>query len=265
MPHDRHIPLAGASNFRDFGGYPTTDGRSVKWGLLFRSDRLSELTAADFERLADLGIRQVHDLRRASEVALAPTRWPGSDAPALIASPLFEDEAGPSTFHRVAADEAARHDPAASRAIMAETYVRMITEPGPLAAFRRMFSALAEPGAFPVLIHCSGGKDRTGVTCALLQSVLGVSRRDVTHDFMLTQQYYSAAANLRQRVSQIVSGAELGFWSEAALAPIFGVEQLYIDTVLDRIAAGGGVEAFLIERVGLEPRVLARLREALLD
>src|SRR5215472_3496777 len=100
MPDDRHVPLEGASNFRDFGGYPTADGRRrVKWGRLYRSDRLSELTDVDLARLAGLGIRHVHDLRRASEVELAPTRWPGETAPRLIASPIFEDESGgASTF-----------------------------------------------------------------------------------------------------------------------------------------------------------------------
>ena len=51
MPPDRHVPLAGASNFRDFGGYPAAGGRQVRWGRLYRSDRLSELTATTFERL----------------------------------------------------------------------------------------------------------------------------------------------------------------------------------------------------------------------
>src|SRR5690242_19564337 len=104
----RHVPVDGASNFRDFGGYATAEGRQVQWGRLYRSDRLSELTAADHARLAPLGIRHVYDLRRASELEAAPTHWPGPDAPTLLHRPLFVDEAGPSTFQRVADDAQAR-------------------------------------------------------------------------------------------------------------------------------------------------------------
>lgn len=258
----RHVPLDGASNFRDFGGYPAGDGRAVKWGRLYRSDRLSELTAADRDRLAPLGIARVYDLRRNSEAMAAPTLWPGAQ---VIRSALFEDEAGgPSTFARIAGDEAARHDAALSRAIMGEMYRRMVTEPGPLTVFRRVFEDLAEADAYPALFHCAGGKDRTGVTCALILGVLGVSREDVTADFMLTQRYYDSDEARKLRVAQIVAEAGLGFWSEEALAPVFGVEQAYIDTALDLVEAAGGTERFLTQRVGVGGETLERVRAVLL-
>jgi protein-tyrosine phosphatase len=165
---DRHVPLAGASNFRDFGGYPTQAGGAVRWGRLWRSDRLSELTAADHSRLAPLGIRHVYDLRRPSEVAAAPTNWAGPGAPVLLHRPLFLDETGPSVFHRIAENEAARHDAGLSRQIMAQLYARLVSEAGALAIYREMFAHLAEPEAAPAPFHGSAGKDRTGVTCALI-------------------------------------------------------------------------------------------------
>jgi len=263
MQTERHFPLTGASNFRDFGGYSGRDGRTVKWRRLFRSDRLSDLTDDDRARLAPLGVRHVWDLRRDSEAAAAPTTWPGGR---VIRSPVFEDESGgPSTFQRIAGDEAARHDAALSRAIMGEMYRRMVTEPGPLAVFRRVFEHLAQDDAYPVLFHCAGGKDRTGVTCALILGVLGVSREDVTADFMLTKRYYDSDEARKLRVAQIVAEAGLGFWSEEALAPVFGVEQAYIDTALDIVEAAGGTERFLVERVGVGPAALERARGALLE
>lgn len=267
MPDDRHVPLAGASNFRDFGGYPTADRRrQVRWGRLYRSDRLSDLTEADFERLAHLGIRHVYDLRRASEVELAPTLWPGHGAPRLIPSPIFEDESGGlSTFARIAADAAARHDVERSRAIMHQMYERMVTESGPLAAVGRIFGLIAEPDAFPALFHCSGGKDRTGLVSALILLTLGVSREDVVADFMLTQRYYDSDANRAARVAQVIAGSELGFWSEEALAPVFSVEPGYIETALAAIERDGGAEAFLADRCGVEPAAFGRLRETLLE
>jgi protein-tyrosine phosphatase len=265
MQPERHIPLQGASNFRDFGGYRGGGGRTVRWRRLYRSDHLSELTAADYETLGVHGIRLVYDLRRDSEAAALPTRWPGAAAPELIRSPLFTDEVGLNTFQRVAADEIARHDPDASAEIMRHMYLRMVTEPAPLAAFRRIFERLAEPRAFPALFHCAGGKDRTGVTCAMILSSLGVSREDILEDFMLTQALYDASGARKNRIAQIVAAADLGFWSEAALIPIFNVQRRYMDAALDQIAADGGIEAFLTRKVGVDPSVLARLRSELLE
>lgn len=237
----------------------------MKWRRLFRSDRLSDLTRADYESLDSHSIRLVYDLRRDSEAAAAPTNWGTAAGPALVRSPLFNDEAGPNTFQRIAANAAARHDPKLSREMMGEMYYRLVTEAGPLAVFRSIFERLADPEAYPVLFHCSGGKDRTGVTCALILSALGVSRRDVVEDFMLTRQFYDSAANLMARVSQIMGEAEAGLWSEAALVPIFGVEESYIAVALDHVDAAGGIESFLAGKVGLDADTLQQLRVNLLD
>jgi protein-tyrosine phosphatase len=260
---DRHIPLEGASNFRDFGGYRTEDGKTVAWRRLFRSDKLSELTPNDYARLSDHGIRRVHDLRRESESQFAPTAWPGPNAPEIARSPLFLDEAGPSTFQKIALDANARHDAALSRAIMLEMYTRMATEPGPLAIYRTIFSELAE-GTLPVLYHCSGGKDRTGVTCALILLALGVPREHVIEDFMVSQVLYGADKNMKQRISQVVSMTPLGHWNEEALLPIFVVEQAYIERALGHVDEAGGIETYLTDKAGIAPETLARMRETLL-
>ena len=73
---ERRVALEGQPNFRDLGGYPTDDGRSVKWGLLYRSGALHKLTEADLEKLRARRIAKVIDLRADSEVAKAPDRVP---------------------------------------------------------------------------------------------------------------------------------------------------------------------------------------------
>ncbi len=264
MQPSRHIPLAGASNFRDFGGYPTADGRQVKWRLLYRSDRLCDLTAEDYVALAPHRIRFVYDLRRDSEVAEAPTIWRGEPAPELIRAMMMPDSAGPNTFQRIAADETARHDANITRKIMRRMYENMLSLPAPIAAYGMIFQRLGELDAFPALFHCAGGKDRTGAVAALILDLLGVAREDIAEDFMLTGLYYDAANSLKNRVSQIVSTAEIGHWSEEALVPIFGVERDYIETFLDILAAEGGAERFLTDKAGVEPAALARVRAALL-
>src|SRR5262245_46756760 len=83
----RHVVLDGAQNFRDLGGYATEDGRTVRWGLLYRSDNLARLSDADLERLHELGIKLVCDFRSAEEKAEEPDRLPSEDPPAVAELP----------------------------------------------------------------------------------------------------------------------------------------------------------------------------------
>jgi protein-tyrosine phosphatase len=64
---ERRLPLQGAVNFRDLGGYRARDGRHVRWGRIFRSDSLAELSDADVDVVAALGLRAICDLRADSE------------------------------------------------------------------------------------------------------------------------------------------------------------------------------------------------------
>ena len=92
LANPRHITLEGAPNFRDLGGYATADGRHVRWRRVYRSDELSRLTAADYVRLADLGIAVVCDFRRDSERAIAQTAWQGAKAPTILNLPGSQTE-----------------------------------------------------------------------------------------------------------------------------------------------------------------------------
>jgi protein-tyrosine phosphatase len=263
MQPDRHIPLQGASNFRDFGGYPAAQGRMVARGRLFRSDRLSDLTAQDYAALGAYRIRFVYDLRRGSELQSSPTRWAGEAAPELIHVPMFLDGTHQNVLQR-AADLGEKRDADLARKIMRDMYFRMVTEPHALATLGRIFSRLAAPGAFPALFHCAAGKDRTGVTCALILASLGVSREDIVEDFMLTGKHYDALASLDRNIPQVVGATNAGEWPREALLPIFGVEPAYIDTALDQVEAEGGVEAFLQGKLGVSADVVERLRAQLL-
>jgi protein-tyrosine phosphatase len=263
MAFERHIPLDGASNFRDFGGYATADGRRVKWRRLFRSDHLAGLTASDFEQLAPHGIRLVCDLRRDSEVMAAPTHWPGTAGPEIFNSPLLGNSA--TSAPRAVPDPNECRDGEWARAYMRKTYARLVTEPVPLAAFGRIFERLATADAFPALIHCTAGKDRTGATCALILSALGVAREHVVEDFMLTGKYYNLSPDVKRHISQIIESSQLGAVGEEALTPILSVEPSYIETTLDLIDAEGGIDAFLQRKAGVDPAALQRLRDELLE
>lgn len=262
----RHIPLEGASNFRDFGGYETADGRFVKLGKLYRSDRLSGLTEADFAALEDRRIRLICDLRRAHEIEMGPTTWPESSRPEALHVSLLTDASGPDVMSRVLADSDIRSNPARSRLEMIGLYRRLAREPGAIAGYRVIFERLARDDAYPFLVHCSAGKDRTGVVCALIHAVLGVSEADIRDDFMLTVKHYDGLKNLEARVPQIMAGVSFSDWTVEALAPIFTVEADYLQAFLDAVHEDhGGAENFLTGPVGLDHATLDAIRERLLE
>ncbi len=256
--------LVGAQNFRDFGGYAAKDGATLKTGQLFRSARLSDLTDGDLSILQQISPRVIFDLRRDRESQLAPTRAEWGDAPKIVSAPLLHDEAGPNTLERVLADPEAILDAAKTREIMIGLYRDFVRLPTALAAYRVIFEALTEPSTYPMIVHCSGGKDRTGVVCALIQGILGVSRDDIISDFLLTREMV-LEANIRARIPQAIDVSALGNWSVDALIPIFTVELAYIETFLDLIEKEhGSIEAFLTGPVGLSAQTLTDLESRLL-
>ncbi len=265
MTAQRHVPLEGATNFRDFGGYATAEG-TVRTGRLYRSDRLSELTSNDFQRLSDLGLQLVIDLRRSSEVATHPTQWQGTATPELWHAPLFEDDSFQNTlFTLLEENPDARNDPALTTLHMQNTYRRMLNEPTAQRQIARIFERLSSGACPTMLVHCSGGKDRTGVIAALIQLLLGVSLNDVMDDFMLTTRYYDAEALLHERAQQVLETTEIDM-SREALLPVFTVLPDYLTAALDELhTLAPDVESYLNDVVGVPRGALAQLRADLVE
>lgn len=257
------LPLAGASNFRDFGGHALEDGSRIKPGLLFRSDALGALTEADFDHLAPIGIRTIFDLRRPGEAEAAPTRWRGAPAPEIRNTPVIGEDGGPSTFQRIMLDPQARQDPERAAGVMRALYRDMMLADGAKAAYRAIFGGLARAPGAPIVVHCTAGKDRTGVVCALILEVLGASRATIMADFLLSRDYYDGAARFEAYAAQALALAEIADWRREALARVFTVSEDYLDAALEILDQdhGGSAEAFLID-AGVAPADLAAIRAA---
>ena len=181
----RHLPLQGTSNFRDLGGYRTTDGRFVRWGLLYRSGVLSYLTPADMKYLSQTGIRVVCDFRTKQENEAAPEIWiPGVEVDHLnLAISGNSKNDGNLSMHSVAASNPT---PAQLREWLIKTYSNFAFSAAP--QYAKLFAAL-QGDHLPLLYHCTAGKDRTGVFSALLLLTLGVPERTVLDDYALTNKY----------------------------------------------------------------------------
>ena len=171
------IDLEGCLNFRDLGGYPTEDGRKVRWRQLYRSDALHHLTAPDIARMRDeLRIATVVDLRSSSELR-AEGRGPLETEPiGFHHLPLFDGHvARPESWNGM--------ETLADRYFLLAEIAK-----DPIA---RVVTVLAE-SAGPAVYHCAAGKDRTGVVSAVLLGLLGVPDELIVADYAATQENLDA-------------------------------------------------------------------------
>lgn len=230
----RALPLRGTYNVRDAGGYRTADGGTVRRGLLIRADGLAGLDDAGRAQLAELGVRTVIDLREDAEVEVAPDAL--GDLPVAYRNlPAF-------------AGLAARERPRS----LEDAYNLMVDECGD--ALAGVLAALAEPDALPAVVHCTAGKDRTGVVIALVHALLGVSAADLEEDYAATARNLSTGF-----ADKIRATMPPGEHTDAMLTEMLACPPELIRATLARI---GDVEAYLT-RHGLAPDAVARLRSAL--
>jgi protein-tyrosine phosphatase len=241
---ERVIRLEGCLNFRDLGGYPTEDGRTVRWRQLFRSDALHLLTPADVACIRDeLEIGDVIDLRSSGERHAQARDHLAGEPIRCHHLPLFDGD--------VRAAEGARP---AGRSL-AELYVMMAE--GARAAIARVITTIAAaPG--PVLFHCAAGKDRTGVVSAVLFGLLGVRDELIVADYVATRE------NLEAIVERLL--ASRGYQAMLAALPpdTMHAEPETILRFLGRIRELHGSMHGFARAAGIADGTLERLRARLL-
>ncbi|GAA3965208.1 tyrosine-protein phosphatase [Gordonia caeni] len=185
------IRLDGASNFRDVGGYQTSNGKTVRSGLVFRSNRLSRLTESDKQKITDAGITLDVDLRNVSERNEEPDTLPAgvryqvADVVSIDHGIWFH-EFVPITLGRALVDAYVNDSSNVGQSI---GYPFMVSYRGADFAFRDLLTAIARNTDGGTVFHCSAGKDRTGWGTAVLLSILGVPRQTIETDFMKSNTY----------------------------------------------------------------------------
>ena len=170
----RHIPIPGAHNVRDLGGYRTAGGAIIPWRRFIRADSLHRIDDTGIDRLMREGLRTVIDLRSPAEAADAPNplrRLADVDFHNL---PVF-DELAPAALGQRKPD---LDDP------LLDFYLTALHTRHD--AFREIFAAMAEAKQGAIIFNCTAGKDRTGLIAALLLSLADVTREDVIADYVLT-------------------------------------------------------------------------------
>ena len=252
---ERRVPLEGSVNFRDLGGYETSDGRQVKWGQVFRSDNLGRLTDRDVSFMQRMGIRMVCDYRTPAEVKKLPDRFPQTGRGRYLHLPIQHGEFDPaSTFERIQSGDIEWM----TEAFMIQGYIKNIDDFAPV--WSTVFKTLADGSNRPLVFHCTGGKDRAGACAALILLSLGVPEETVIYDHGLSNLYIAAV--LDRIYDQIRSyGVD-----PDQIVPYFTAPKNAIVAFVRHIRQTYGSAAnYLIDKAGVDEKIIRQLKKDLLE
>ena len=250
----RLLPMDGAHNTRELGGYKTTDGKSVKWGMLYRSDKLSDISDTDQSYLQDLGIKKIIDFRSKEEKEEDPDIIPkGID---YIEMPISVDGAMRSKIEAVLKGETNK-DVKSFLIDANKEFVSNYTD-----VYEGFLRNLIDDDG-PTLFHCTAGKDRAGFAAAITLIALGVSKEDVINDYMKTNQF------TKERIEEIIGQIELMtlYQTDAEiLRPLLGVEREYIETAFQTAEEKyGSLENFIRDGLNISDEDIQKLRNKFIE
>ncbi|MFF1352627.1 tyrosine-protein phosphatase [Streptomyces sp. NPDC058297] len=266
-PPVRHIPLQGAVNVRDVGGYRALGGGSVRHGLVYRADALSKLTDADVTTLSGLGLRRVVDYRVPVEI-----QYDGADRlPAGLtpdSRPVSDNGLYAQMMAAISSKDPKRQEEmlggGRAAAFMRSVYPRFVSDADNRARFAATLRdcAYGTGGRGALLYHCTSGKDRTGWTTYVLLLLLGVPERTAVDDYLASNTFRAAYdAKVRDGLKQ--SGMML---DPDLLIPLQEVRTEYLSAAVDQARADyGSLGRYVSQGLGLDLGTVAALRHRLLD
>ncbi len=255
---DRHLPLDGAFGFRDIGGLETSDGRSTRTGVLFRSGELSRLSVRDTERLKGLGIKTVCDLRTPNERKSKHDRLPAGVR--LVQTPFYPNggDVNRWQFFWLLSTKSRTLD---FEAQIRQAYRRFAFES--TAQIRRILTSVSEERELPAVLHCTAGKDRTGYVVALIQLLAGVPRDAVVADYLETNRWFAPHAG---RYRKFLRWMSLFTISPERFQPLLEVRREYLEETLDEVLARhGSIEDYLTDGCGVDRSTMERLKRLLIE
>ena len=250
----RLLPMDGAYNTRELGGYKTTDGKSVKWGMLFRSDKLSDISETDQKYLQNLGIKRIVDFRSEGEKTEDPNNIP--EGINYIETPINVDGAMRSKIEAVLKGETNKE----IKSFLVDANKEFVTNYTDV--YENFLKSLIDEDG-PTLFHCTAGKDRAGFAAAITLIALGVSKEDVIEDYMKTNVF------TKNRIDEMIDKIELMSLYQVdadILRPLIGVERIYIETAFNTAEKEyGSLENFIREGLNISDEEIQMLRNKFLD
>ena len=247
----RAVKLQGAVNFRDLGGYATNDGKHIKWGKLYRSAALNQLTAADEEKIQSLHLSTVLDFRGPYEIKAAPDKLPANIT--AVNLPAGSENIGDNNYMKQMI-QSMKNDSA------------MISFYNTLAPFhdryKPMFDLLLrENNDSALLFHCTAGKDRTGIAAALILYALGVDEKTIMDDYLATN-YYRKNEN-EKAVNGMVTLYGL---DKVTASNMMVAKETYLNATFSAIRSNfGSVDNYLEKEMGLTKAKRKILKQKFLE
>lgn len=253
---ERTIPLEGCFNFRDLGGYVNTAGKTVKWGKLYRSSLLTNITEKDKDTLEKLGVSWICDLRSTSEIAAKPTPVLAHIKNRHIPIGTAKNESTESQKIDIPDDHRV-YEP-----LMGESYRVFVQSKD---GFREIFNDIIEKEEVPFLFHCTAGKDRTGVLGALLLKLLDVPENTILADYELTNQYADNILGEMQGLVNAFSNSDKKIDLEN-FRPMAEARPAYLEIAFDEMQKEyGSVDAYLEKGIGITPSEKAKFQTMMLE
>jgi protein-tyrosine phosphatase len=244
--HERDLAWEGLLNVRDLGGHQTEDGGETKYGRVVRADSIRRLTDAGWKALLDYGVKTIIDLRTDQELEADPP----AELPMEIEHiSLFDED--PVVFMKV--ESVAEEAPDAATATREVYLIFLESFKHNVAAAIR---AVAQAPEGVVVVHCMGGKDRTGLITAFLLHIAGVDTEEIAADYAISEE------RLRPRHEEWFAAAE----TEAELERLKRIAQTPAEAIIgvfeELERRYGSIEEFL-RSGGLTDEDLARARDRL--
>ncbi|WP_440897816.1 tyrosine-protein phosphatase [Amphibacillus sp. Q70] len=271
---ERVIQLDGAINIRDMGGYKTNDGRVTKWGLLFRGDQLSKLTVNDIKLLEKMNLTTIVDYRSDHERTLNPNKEITTVKNTYQCDPqssFSEAAANAIDLHseNVKLVSALKEGKVDARYIndkgenVIEDYQELITSEKAKEAYGKLLSLSTRKENVPLLHHCRGGKDRTGLGSLFLLLVLNVKEEEIIRDYVLTgiirkernQLKYEQYKDLTSNKSYL-----------AYLMAMIETREVYIKASINKIKElYDSIDTYMIKHFGLTKEEIEEMRAFYLE
>ncbi|MDB9813213.1 tyrosine-protein phosphatase [Gammaproteobacteria bacterium] len=250
----RLLKMDGSYNTRELGGYKTKDGRTIKWGVLYRSDKLSDISEIDQEYIQSLGIKRIVDFRSTIEKTEDPDIIP--DGIAYVEMPIEVDGAIRTQIEGILKGETEGD----VKNFLIDANKEFITD------YKDVYSKFLKDlisSDGPTLFHCTAGKDRAGFAAAITLVALGVPKEKVIDDYMKTNTFTA------DRIDEMLDQIKLMSLFQAdveVLRPLLGVEREYIETAFKTAEETyGSLENYIKEGLEISDKEIIELRSLLLE